>query len=311
MRSESLQEYRLIRDEMKAVKDCMNSYIGYVLGGSGAAVFGLTALASVRVNYAAMAYTALMMSLLVSMVLLVIIYKFYSHNRYAGYCKLLSQELFLSQEDGQGADLFTWEICVQRLRAAETSPKLLLDWASEGKTAEPEESGLQWIIMQYVGDPTGAPRHRAAPVDKWRFWRGLRRLVLALCGRSRTNSWGFPPFVVAVFFVVCTGFWAFGGYSGVMALQDFMDSPANNGALAFVVATVCVAQCLLWFRFCGRLEALMEGSATVEAFFWKFLPIRMDCLMAEKITATYVDTNRRIQELRQAAQMPTSKRASM
>lgn len=311
MRTESLEEYRLIRDEMKAVKDCMNTYIGYVLGGSGAAVFGLTALASVRVNYSAMAYTALMMSLLVSMVLLVIIYKFYSHNRFAGYCKLLSQEVFPADQETPGPNLFTWEICVQRLRAAEESPRLLLDWASQVKASEPDQSGLWWMMVQYMGDPAGAPTQRTAPVDRRRFWRGLWRLALALCGRSRTNSWGFPPFVVAVFFVPCTGFWALGAYSAAMAIQNFMESLGNNCALLFVVATVSVSQCLLWFRFCGRLEALMDGSATVEAFFWKFLPIRIDCLRAQKISAAYVDTDRRIQELQRAAQMPISNRSSM
>ena len=43
MLDSNLKEYDTLRTELEKLRDCLTSYVGYALGGSGAALFGLAA----------------------------------------------------------------------------------------------------------------------------------------------------------------------------------------------------------------------------------------------------------------------------
>ncbi len=294
MTRESLREYQLIREEMRGVKDCMTNYVGYMLGGSGAAIFGFTALSISGVGYIGLAYSALMMSLLVSMVLLVIFYKFHSHNRYAGYCKLLSFEKFEYLATVRPVQLFTWETCLEMLRGAETKPNTLYEIVDRFDFFDSIRVELIKKLNDYLGPRNGKNLPQSAPADERGFWRGFKRLFLALLGQSKTISWGFPPYVVAVFFVLCTGFLAVGVYSTLVGVfgdvsKELFSNTSHKYILEGVTLLILIMQAFLWRLFCRRLQSLMEGSATVEAFFWLFLPIRASLLFSQNIAPQYPD----------------------
>lgn len=89
-----------------------------------------------------------------SFVLLILFYKFYSHNRLAGYCKLLNHERHSMDEtkdetkskDGESISLFAWEICIERLRASDISPKALLDLLDRIKIKDIEITTSKFLI---------------------------------------------------------------------------------------------------------------------------------------------------------------------
>ena len=86
-------EYEMIRNEMQQLKDSITNYFGFVLGGFGASIIGVSLLGGEKLpsHASGLALTGLILAATVSLILRVLFYKFYSHNRYAGYCKLLNQ----------------------------------------------------------------------------------------------------------------------------------------------------------------------------------------------------------------------------
>lgn len=296
MEAQCLKEYELVREEMLSLKECMTSYVGYVLGGSGIALFGLASFGTSQAGLASIAITSLILSLLVSLILLILFYKFNSHNRFAGYCKLLSHETFQLPPLKSDTQLFSWEICVERLRHAEVEPEVLQKLAGLRTYDEPSEEGLKLMLERYAGRSAKVSMDYEPPVDTDSFWHGLRRLFLAVIGDSKTDSWGFPPYIVAVFFVLCAGFLGLGLYCSVRILILSTTASYERFVPLIVAIMIVVTEVLLWILFCRRLHSLMIGSTTVDAFFWRFLPIRAHFLSAHDIRPKYVNTNERIRE---------------
>ena len=98
MQRENIKEYELVRHEMLTVKDCITKYISFVLGGVGATVV-LLARSGDRSHFSSLEISIMSFSLciIIDFIMLVLIYKFKSHNRFAGYCKLLTHESFGKQ----------------------------------------------------------------------------------------------------------------------------------------------------------------------------------------------------------------------
>lgn len=99
MRPDSSKEYEFMRYEMESLKSCITTYVGFVIGGVGAAIFGFAKDTPVPNNFGAIVYSALALALIIDLVLSVLMYKFHSHNRYTGYCAALNHERFTSIAD--------------------------------------------------------------------------------------------------------------------------------------------------------------------------------------------------------------------
>ena len=82
-------EYELVREELLKLKECITSYMGFVIGGSGVAFFGIAAVSKNPGSHEILGFSCILLSVIVSLVLYILFYKFNSHNRFAGYCKLL------------------------------------------------------------------------------------------------------------------------------------------------------------------------------------------------------------------------------
>ena len=92
--------------------------MGYVLGGGGAALFGMAAINRSNNDWF-LAYSAASLVIIEMLVLLILFYKFNSHNRGAAYCKVLSHESCLISEDQE--NIISWELCIQELRDSDTN----------------------------------------------------------------------------------------------------------------------------------------------------------------------------------------------
>ncbi len=104
MHSSSVEEYKLLKKELSEIKECINKYIGYIIGSNGlvfilVSVLGTNLIQKESVNLASTAnqgLTALILLLTGWIVLVtlysIITYKLNSHNRHVGYMHVLVQE---------------------------------------------------------------------------------------------------------------------------------------------------------------------------------------------------------------------------
>ncbi|MEW5948525.1 MAG: hypothetical protein AB1711_03845 [Thermodesulfobacteriota bacterium] len=285
----NVEEYKLIRQEMINLKDCITKYIGYVFAGSGAMIYGLakvnnstSPLSSAQPNVilspfpAEVTFIAASFSMLVSLVLLMLFYKFNSHNRFAGFCKLLNHERHelltgqppeqkcVTSEKDKEPPLFSWEITVGDLRWLESKPNYLGNIMKEISISEPTKRTLRERVEERIEINGKRPA-----IDSYKSMRGLSIIIKTILLRNtQTDSWGFPPLVVCIFLFIVAGFL---GASVSMVLQiGFL----NNPVLFSYVIAIFVLQLCLWWHISGKLFSLMNGSSTVYSFYWKFIPLR-------------------------------------
>jgi len=260
------------------LKDCITKYIGYVFAGSGAMIYGL---AKVE-NPSEVTFISASFSMLVSLVLVVLFYKFNSHNRFAGFCKLLNHErhnvkhnqlpgqeeggetTIKPTEDNKEQPLFSWEITVGDLRWLESKTYYLGTIFDDIEILEPSKEELRKEVEKLI-----RVNNEMAEIDHDQTIRGLSIIVKTIFLRNiQTNSWGFPPLVVCIFLFIVLGFL---GASIFTASQiGFFQIPWLSSYLIGIL----VLQLYLWWHISGWLYSLMSGSSTVYSFFWKFMPLR-------------------------------------
>ena len=106
--------------------------MGFIFRSSGLLLVGLSALKIPGIGNKELIdsvyiYASFSVSLILTYVLLILVYKFNSHNFQAGYCKLLNKEVWRFKagyrKEFDGVDLITWEWSVDLLRACDMTPK--------------------------------------------------------------------------------------------------------------------------------------------------------------------------------------------
>jgi len=265
---QDVSEYQLMRSELLNIKGCITNYMGYVLGGTGAALFGMAAINKSSNDYF-LAYAPAGLSVILLLVLLILFYKFTSHNRGAGFCKTLSHEKCNSQ--GVAGELISWERCIQALRESDRDKSRLIDEVDRLKLVGVNKTVLTQALANVVGKNT--------LVDNRKFIRGWR-LVIGSLVRSRkdSSSWNFPVFVSNIFFAITTLLMVISGFNFIDLVfyeeRDIHEMVIHSGAFViFVIFTF-----MMWSRLASKLYTLMYGSATVNGYYIRFLPIRAQFL---------------------------------
>lgn len=305
MQTQNIKEYELVRDEMLTVKDCITKYIGFVLGGAGAAVFLLVRggdkfqLSSFEISLMSLSF-----SIIINFVMLILIYKFKSHNRMAGYCKLLSHEKFDSKINKMDRHFIVWELLVDKLRFSYEKTELVdkyLDEMNKIDNPSVEKVNLNIMIRGYIGEKKGI------------FTKGVKIIWSSLKhGKSEARSWAFPPLVSAMFLALSTGFFLLGiiiwipvsmGEIKLIFLQFIFLIPLSIVAIG--------VHFYFWWRFIQKLFLLMEGSLTVNAYFLKFIPVRAHFLIMSGITPRYLHIGKLLEDLIQQTQSKKDSTASV
>lgn len=274
-----VNEYVLIRDELLSVKACITTYMGYVLGGTGAGLFGMAAISKSDNGYF-LAYAPAGLATTILMVLLVIFYKFSSHNRMAGYCKALSQETY--ESDGNRGVPVSWETCIQILRDSDRDKSELECAFDSLKLDGVNKEVLKTAFTNVAGTHPN--------VDRGRYWGGWSMIIMSLFGcHKRFTSWGFPIFVTNIFFVITSLFMSISAINfyrliyGAGGEREIHESAIHVLAVIFfVVLTITI-----WTRLAGKLYTLMRGSATVSGFYVRFLVIRAFLIEKAKIKCSF------------------------
>ena len=268
MENRNGEEYKLVREEMLEVKNCITHYMGYVLAGSGAALAFIAAIKKAGNFDYVIAYVCLLYSLIITLITIILSYKSVSHNRFAGYCQLLSVERHenpLPNETPQ--QLFGWEYILSKMRR--------------------ERAG---IMLRDSLNPQIKPKRRANTGDKSADFRAPRKragakiLFRAVVSGTRSNSWEFPPLIISIcalfstcFFIAGLGF--FFSFSSFEGLFDFTAARWKLEYLHLLaVIPVLFLQIMLWRRLKSELFNLMNGEATIERFYKKMSLPREDFL---------------------------------
>jgi hypothetical protein len=265
MQKQNFQEYVALRREIDSIKKCVTDYMGFLILGIGAAfsVWG-TIGAKSSDNYNVilpLGYSSLAISLVVVFMLLILIYKFISHNRYVGYCILLTQEIW-DEECKTKHDidsLMLWELCVNQLRVKEVigSAKILEEHVAFNQ---------QYKIIDTEPSPS------TISTGLWFLFKALFRF-------QKSASWGFPLTIVRIFVVVVWSCVVFGIYAlyPTICMGTFGWHNESTLALGFL-GIVVISQILLWLNIATKIHSIMMGSSTVTSFAERFRPVRKQAL---------------------------------
>jgi len=257
MQTQNVAEYLEIRKELSSLKDCITTYVGFVLAGAATAVWGFAGRSSdARPVQIAMALASMFLCLVSVFVLFLLSYKFSSHNRYVGYSKLLAHEEF----DGtiNSSSLFLWEICMDRLRARNYRKKLLWDYCRD-------------IELWTLGVDNLKERIEEQIKDSQRGFRSLRGLALLVLRKGEeSGSWKFPVSVARVFAAV--------NFILVLCAMYFRHAAPDYHRLRWVVLALFALLLFAWFIFLSKLYDQVAGIERVESFCWLFVPIRSKLL---------------------------------
>jgi len=290
MLKRNMKEYSVIREEVNGLKSCVTTYFGYLMAGSGAALIGLASLSKIESDIVIITpIVAILLSLGVSFFLYILLYKFNSHNRAVGYCKLLLHERDSSnlKEDRPNEpisnsnieDIAAWEFCITRLRETDATIEHVIQQIENNDNLSDTIKENLVRRLNFVSGPT--------PVsDKEKISKGITLLVSTLFGKkAKTNSWEFPAYVILIFFLITTLFFVFG--MGLSLYYTISGTITNYLVISTIVVTGMIVQRYIWRGFFGKFFALMLGSATVDSFCWKFLPSRIEYLADENMHSDY------------------------
>jgi hypothetical protein len=265
MQSENVPEYKAVREEITTIKNCITTYVGIVVLGSATSFWGLAARASEKEpERLAMGFVSILLGITSMFVLFLLSYKFTSHNRCAGYSKLLTQERF-ELKDPIGDNCSCWEICLDRLRASDSKLEGLSEYYQHLKIKALSSCSEEELEEQFK-DISGSKPEK----DHW-GWGWFYGCSLMLWSSEGMGSWKFPVYIARIFAAMDVIFVLFAAY--------FLHSVSGQqyippGRREVLLLLLFVALGLSWMTFASKLFKQMDGSETVEAFCWKFMPIR-------------------------------------
>jgi len=263
MQAQNVEEYKAIREELARVRSCVTSYVSFVVLGSGPAFGFLASKTSEKTSDLAMGFAAILLAIVSTLVLFLLSYKFTSHNRYAGYSKLLTHERFT--ETAIDEDIFFWEICLDKLRASDRDKnkwKDLLKYCEDNTTYIPKIPDLKVMIERFSGP---------APTKDKRAW--IKGWPLLLWSRENSGSWKLPMYIARIFGTINLSFIVFAVIFFLRSLR-YGNFRVEHYALVSLFPVIL----LLWMAFISKLYRQMLGSEQVEAFCRKFTPFRIQLL---------------------------------
>lgn len=287
MQKENIKEYELIRTELLSVKNCTTDYIGFTLGGSGLAIFGLGLIINESPNDVVLFYVPLAISIVITLILYILYYKFNSNNRFAGYSYVLSIEEWRDNENGV-ENLIVWEPCIMEIRDIDLHPDEILELINE----LPEHlERLKPGLMDYY------KHRRERPIKQWKS--GLKILLTFTFGmRLKSGSWMYPLWVTVAFALIISMFLGVSYYFGVNVIVEhwsqiktFQDAEDLNVISLYVMLGILlfafVFQIRMSLHLWSKLYHLIEGDASVRAYAERFQLLRGKLLPAHGIRPVY------------------------
>lgn len=285
MQQQNIREYGYMRDEVSYIKQCITTYISFLLGGSGAALFAFNI--ATRAGDAAtliVSMTAFGMSVLIGLLFIIVQYKFNSHNRGAGYLKLLSHErISLSGLDVEthkkyeNVDFIGWEICIDRLRDSILAKTPASQQLKEIGIHDVDLPNLEKALSHLTDNITTESKTRLG----LRIWRS------SFQNKARTKSWGYPIYVTQVFSVVTFLFYMIGAVFAFDVLVSAGETTPHKITVGVTWLLITVLQISAWRYHFAMMYKLLQGNNTVDAYCLQLLPMRTQFLNSMDLSPSY------------------------
>jgi hypothetical protein len=276
MQKQNVEEYKLIRKEISELKSCITTYMGFVIGGSGAVFVALTAFKEIA-SSERLVYALEFSSIFVTLVMTILFYKFNSHNRFAGYCKLLNQEVFGG--DARYFEQFiSWEKNVEKLRERDS---IFKEYMKKRKGGFKVKKSLYSYLMIKILISNVNPKNKLE-IDYKKLKAILKprnKVCQAIYGffiffnstflQKKYESWNYPFYVVLVFFTINFMLLFVSSYLYCKLGQE-------NCLMMLSLYSVITCQVISWLILFFKLFDLIRGKTSIEAYCYRFLPFRKD-----------------------------------
>lgn len=292
MNRRNLKEYQIIKQELNEIKNCITKYVAILFGESGISFF-LTIYIKEKEfsdnSFPLILFLLFSIALTLS-IFYVLIYKFKSHNRYAGYLKLINQESDLIAIEGktESFSIITWELVMSKLINSPDSKNYPKERFSKLKFRGIKESELieMWTLLH-------SPKKK---IDKYAFFKGLIIILdqLTLLGTfkkvffkkmfERPKAWGYPVSIANVVYVFTLFFLGLGVYIWAGSSEIY------NLSQLLIIILFSFPILLMIYRSFRDIHKLVYGSKTIESYCWQLLFPRVEILNQFNCIPTYIPT---------------------
>lgn len=298
MKSHNVKEYELIRKEIEELKKCINQYISYLFGGSGIAL--CTIFLNNSYSPLIISIISIIVAILVMSLNYLLLYKYISHNRYAGYLRLISQELKHSKLENSEfsnediKELYLWELCVSQLslfKSCSSVEKInqkfdKVKFKLSDAHFKDESEKLDYINKNINDYLTNPPQ-----IDNKSFKKGVNELIQQAIGNRTSSSWGFPLYTSFIVYIIALFFSSgsiifFLKYLKIENICNISIFLSREESYLFIILLLIFS--LFVYRSIKKLAKIMLGSNTVIAFCWSFLYFRVYFLNDLGIYPTYI-----------------------
>jgi hypothetical protein len=272
------KEYELMRGEIIAIQSCITEYMKMFYGAAAAFIgaYGLF-LGHDKQNplQGFDAYVPLFLAYIVLSFATVIFHKFNTHNRYAGYARALTQEVWGNEKLNEIKSVHLWESVVGFIYAGQKD--FIAINLSEAMPAISRRLKRVKHNCDYPSRDWRATSRKIA--------LGMGMMLRATIFRAKTLSWtyafqvAFAPFATTI---ILLGIW-------IAVLLGRIGSPyfvINLGIQITLVSYLFASWCGLayrLYRLCGN-----DGDRTIEAYCLHFMKSRYLALAKRDISVTYI-----------------------
>lgn len=283
MQVQNINEYNALRKENESIKKCITDYLGYLFLGIGAVISAWGGLVVVSDQYKvklSVGYSAMAISLVITFMFLILVYKFISHNRNAGYCVLLSEEVWVKEpkinNKHSDDDIVAWELCINILRALDLNKQ---------NTPPIELTDREEYLNEHV-EIVDTPQERVT------LWVCLGFFFRTLFRVHRATSWGFPVTITRIFFTfvfLCAFLgvfllWSSANWTFSIDVND-TQQVVTFGYLVIII----IIQIVTWSKVVRRFHSVMVGEDSVLEYTNRFRDIRKHVLKERyDIKAKYI-----------------------
>jgi hypothetical protein len=284
--AKTISEYKMVREEIVRVQDCITEYMKMYFG---AGVFVIGAVWYLARNHVdtdhhsspflpewAGGYVFAALSYIILAFATIVFHKFNTHNRYAGYARLLQYEELspLVQRNCVHTEIYLWEAILAYVYNENEAdiPDDVMDEYKERLAKQKKLFETYKSVFKFPG--TLSKRILLG------FWMMFRSTIL----KRPTKSWTYP-YQIAFGLAITSSFtlfiWAH-FMTAVSAQVPMPDMLVQDSMFAHIIICWCGLSHRL-FRLCGD-----DGDRTIEAYTVKFMEARYVILGRMGFSARYL-----------------------
>lgn len=291
MNKRNLKEYQTIKQEINEIKSCITRYVAILFGESGLSFFLTIYIKEKDVSgnsFPLILFLLFSIGLTLS-IFYVLIYKFKSHNRYAGYIKLINQEVqhAYDEEEQRRDPIIAWELVMSKFVNSPDTKEYPYE-----RVGKMSFQGIEETDLRDKWDKLHSSNKKA---DRKASLKGLTLIINQILPINlkkiffremfeRPKGWSYPVSIANVVYVFVLFFVGLGTYILTNSKCTF---DANE---SLIMSLFIVPILIMLYRSFGDIHKLVYGSKTIESYCWLFLFPRVEILNKFDYRPIYIQT---------------------